>query len=169
MIDRIVSEINNAIEAGNPVSGNIELYGIAKIHELEEERYPAIRIDKDWYRISLDDRNDLTAYHRIEGITLETDDEFDFSSSVEENSEVYDMVMIIALNGFCYSEEKVSEIRKLFPGVFNGYGFINTTEIETDQDEIVSDEWGSISYLDHKTPFNVYRIKYEVQIINCHG
>lgn len=171
MISTIVDSINTAIAAGTSIVGDTEFLGIARIHDLDSEKYPAIYLNDSWNRIFFDDQYTLTAYHRVDKIEQGDAEDFDFRGSLnDEVSEVYNMILVIAMNKD-YDHAEAVEIKNLIPGTVSNasYGavFIGRGEIETDEDEIINDEFGDTDYGKYKSDFNIFRINYKVEFINC--
>ena len=167
-IDTIVSSINSAISAGTSYTDN--LLGVAKIHDLENKKYPAIWDTSKWNEIALDTSYDLQIYHRITGISHENNDEFDFGPSKEPNQRNYSMLMTVIFSK-SYEEDELEEIIGLIPRDITdaSYAFVtvNIGGVNTNQDEVIESEWGALDYTKHKSSFNIYQVGYEVELITC--
>lgn len=170
MIDTVIDTINDSVSAID--IDNQEFHGIARLHVLEEEQYPAIYVGhNEWDRISLDDSSDLLLYHRVLGIEEIENDDFDFRGSLDDSvSELFNMIMVVAMKKE-YDYDTIISIKNLIPGTskLSGYtiAFIDRGEIETDEDSIIEEEFGATDYTKYKSDFNIFRIQYTIELNNC--
>jgi hypothetical protein len=170
MIGDIIDEVNTAI--GTIDLSDKETYGIARIHNLAEEQYPAIYLNEAWNKIDIDNTVGLLTYHRVLSITEEDDDDsFDFRGSIDTTlKEVYNMILIIVMKKE-YDYDTCIEIKNAIPNFITSADYsavyINKGEIEANEDEIINEEFGETDYTRFKSGFNLFKLNYEIELINC--
>lgn len=172
MIETIVNSINQNIEFLYPET-DIETYGIARIHDLNTEKYPAIYdgSTESWCKIFLNCEYELTAYHRVLGITETEDSEDDFRTSHTQSlGKDYDMVLVLCFTkDHDYSEaERVANsiIGKYDYSGFNA-GYVELESIESEEDQIINDEFGDTDYTKYKSTHNLFKVFYTATINYC--
>jgi hypothetical protein len=172
VIEIIVNSINQNIEALYP-DKDVETYGIARIHDLNTEKYPAVfdLSTESWCKIYLNCEFELTAYHRVLGITELEDSEDDFRTfHTQSLGKEYEMVLVLCFTkDYDYSEAVKVANAIIGEYIYSGYhlAYVELDSIESDEDQIINDEFGKIDYTKYKSTHNIFKVFYNATIKDC--
>lgn len=164
----VCNDIDDATQENLNCSG-FKFFGLAELILKGEQPHP-VTINKR-EQVAITDTFDAIVYHRV--LTIPTDDseEFSFGISLKKEYNVR-LRTVLAFKVDKYSENLVFDFANALPQTLEieGYMMINVGEelsIVVDQKGIYEQEFGANNYEKHATPWNIYAIEHDVQLIKC--
>lgn len=167
----ICSKLDAVLLSSFPNDG-IEFNGLCQLVTKSNQPHPVTIQDNE--QVSIDDKFDAVAYHRIfSDASDEIDEELAFGRSTGRKI-VQPMIMIVAAKAK-KGEEFIYGLMNGFPesieatGLNEEYEFIDIDNmaLEVDHEGIYNREFGDGDYEKHRIPWNLYGIRYDVTFQRC--
>jgi hypothetical protein len=147
----------------------IKFFGFCELVTRGKQTYPLTINDRK--QVSIDDRFDGIAYHRLTDSGLQQPEEFMWGNRMlsEYRSK---MRTLLAFKTDKFSEEFIFDFSNAMPDLIEVSGYksvdvTNSVSIKTNQESIYKEEFGGGDYEKHIIKWNIYAIEYEVQFVKC--